>query len=385
MPGGSILSLLHKFGRFEESVIRCCTAQLLEGLGYLHGFGVMHRDIKAANVLVTDRGEIKLSDFGTCAAFRAPRGPAAPPLAGTVLWMAPEAARQDGPGLAADVWSVGCTLIEMASACAPWHERRFEAPEAALFHIAQCAAPPAVPLHLSPDAQDFIALCLQLRPGDRPGVPELQEHPLIAARSATVSRTTSGLSVYSLADACDLPRDFSQSAVEIGAHCSPDHPAPLNLRTFSAGRVAGAPPEPRSGGAPFAPLPHGRRRASASKPPATPPETPAPPPPEPPGPAEAAEGAPAGPGDRGFGGRRRASLSITVPPLRAEEGGRSPQTLAASLSLDLPQGEGAQLFAPAFTSSLDTSSEEQLHKHCEFLKQMTSLMDLYATLPTRPL
>jgi len=64
VPGGSITSILNKFGRLTESVVKKYTRQILIGLDFLHRKGVVHRDIKGANVLVDDRGVIKLADFG---------------------------------------------------------------------------------------------------------------------------------------------------------------------------------------------------------------------------------------------------------------------------------------------------------------------------------
>ena len=64
VPGGSLQSLLNKFGRFKESVVQNYTLQMLKGLKYLHENGVVHRDIKGSNILVDDRGNVKLCDFG---------------------------------------------------------------------------------------------------------------------------------------------------------------------------------------------------------------------------------------------------------------------------------------------------------------------------------
>ena len=64
VPGGSIKQLLEKFMQFDERLVKIYTRQMLEGLKYLHDNSIIHRDLKCANVLVDNRGTIKLSDFG---------------------------------------------------------------------------------------------------------------------------------------------------------------------------------------------------------------------------------------------------------------------------------------------------------------------------------
>ena len=88
VPGGSIASILALFGPLDEVVLRQYLWQVLQGLRYLHAEGIIHRDIKGANILVSDRGTVKLTDFGcSITAVRSFNHRAA---LGTVLWMAPE-------------------------------------------------------------------------------------------------------------------------------------------------------------------------------------------------------------------------------------------------------------------------------------------------------
>ncbi|KAL0388636.1 UNVERIFIED_CONTAM: Mitogen-activated protein kinase kinase kinase NPK1 [Sesamum radiatum] len=97
VPGGSISSLLGKFGSFPESVIRMYTKQLLLGLEYLHKNKIMHRDIKGANILVDNKGCIKLADFGASKKVEALATiTGAKSMKGTPYWMAPEVIVQSG-------------------------------------------------------------------------------------------------------------------------------------------------------------------------------------------------------------------------------------------------------------------------------------------------
>jgi serine/threonine protein kinase len=159
VPGGSIASLLAKFGAFPESVIRVYTAQLLRGLEYLHQKGIMHRDIKGANILIDKHGTVKLADFGASKKIEdlATVGSGSKSIRGTPYWMAPEVIKQTGHGRPADIWSLACTVIEMATGKPPWSS--YTAPVAAMFQIASSKDPPPLPEHLSREAKDFLLLC----------------------------------------------------------------------------------------------------------------------------------------------------------------------------------------------------------------------------------
>lgn len=179
VPGGSISSLLGKFGPFPESVIKTYTKQLLLGLEYLHNNAIMHRDIKGANILVDNKGCIKLADFGASkqvAELATISG--AKSMKGTPYWMAPEVILQTGHTFSADIWSVGCTVIEMATGKPPWSEQYLEVP--AMFYVGTTKSHPPIPEHLSTEAKDFLLKCLQKEPILRPAAAELLKHPFVA-------------------------------------------------------------------------------------------------------------------------------------------------------------------------------------------------------------
>ncbi|CAI0551329.1 unnamed protein product [Linum tenue] len=190
VPGGSISSLLGKFGPFPEAVIRTYTEQLLLGLEYLHSNGIMHRDIKGANILVDNKGCIKLADFGASKqVVELATISGAKSMKGTPYWMAPEVIRQTGHSFSADIWSVGCTVIEMATGKPPWSQQYQEV--AALFHIGSTKSHPEIPEHLSDDAKDFLLKCLQKEPDMRLDASELLKHPFVIGGHGVSDTATS--------------------------------------------------------------------------------------------------------------------------------------------------------------------------------------------------
>ena len=135
-PGGSLRQQLNtNWGKLSHKRAASCTYQILCGLNYLHEREVFHRDVKGANVLVSSSGRLQLTDFG--ASRRLGHDSVVSGLKGTPHWMAPEVIKgqQGDSGWAeADVWSVGCTVIEMLTAQMPWSD--YPNPMAAMYHIA---------------------------------------------------------------------------------------------------------------------------------------------------------------------------------------------------------------------------------------------------------
>merc|ERR1712178_635297 len=129
-------------------------------MGYLHANKLAHRDIKGANILVTSDGCVKLTDFGHSKRLE---GTAATlnfnSLKGTAFWMAPEVIKQEGHGRRADIWSVGCTVVEMACGKPPWSELSNQL--TAMFTIATSEEPPEIPDSLSEQAHTFITQCFK--------------------------------------------------------------------------------------------------------------------------------------------------------------------------------------------------------------------------------
>ncbi|ELK32872.1 Mitogen-activated protein kinase kinase kinase 2 [Myotis davidii] len=155
MPGGSIKDQLKAYGALTEHVTRKYTRQILEGVYYLHSNMIVHRDIKGANILRDSTGNVKLGDFGASKRLQTIclSGTGMKSVTGTPYWMSPEVISGEGYGRKADIWSVGCTVVEMLTEKPPWAE--YEA-MAAIFKIATQPTNPKLPPHVSDYTRDFL-------------------------------------------------------------------------------------------------------------------------------------------------------------------------------------------------------------------------------------
>ncbi|XP_024372510.1 mitogen-activated protein kinase kinase kinase 3-like [Physcomitrium patens] len=173
---------MQKFQVFDESLISSYTRQILTGLEYLHSKNTVHRDIKCANILVDSDGQVKLADFGLAKQMK---DSLATSVKGSPYYMAPEIL-SPGPnkppsGLAVDIWSLGCTVLEMAEGKPPWSDLQGYA---FFFKVTKGELPP-IPEHLSDLAKDFVTQCLRTRPEDRPTVKDLLIHPFVVQAPRT--------------------------------------------------------------------------------------------------------------------------------------------------------------------------------------------------------
>ncbi|CAJ0918227.1 5607_t:CDS:10 [Entrophospora sp. SA101] len=149
---GSLHNICKKFGKFPENLVAVYISQVLEGLLYLHEQGVIHRDIKGANILTTKEGLVKLADFGV-ATKTTTLGDFG--VVGSPYWMAPEIIELSGATTSSDIWSVGCVVIELLEGKPPYHHLD---PMPALFRIVQDEHPP-LPESASPAVKDFLMQC----------------------------------------------------------------------------------------------------------------------------------------------------------------------------------------------------------------------------------
>ncbi|XP_015575813.1 MAP3K epsilon protein kinase 1 isoform X2 [Ricinus communis] len=176
VENGSLANIIkpNKFGPFPESLVAVYIAQVLEGLVYLHEQGVIHRDIKGANILTTKEGLVKLADFGVATKLTE-ADVNTHSVVGTPYWMAPEVIEMSGVCAASDIWSVGCTVIELLTCVPPYYDLQ---PMPALFRIVQDDHPP-IPDSLSLDITDFLRQCFKKDARQRPDAKTLLSHPWI--------------------------------------------------------------------------------------------------------------------------------------------------------------------------------------------------------------
>ena len=186
VPGGSVAAMLNSYGKLKEPLIRNFVRQILDGLSYLHSKDIIHRDIKGANVLVDNKGNIKISDFGiskrveVSSLVQPMKHNNRTSLQGSVFWMAPEVVKQTSYTRKADIWSLGCLIVEMFTGEHPFPNcNQLQA----IFAIGQMAKP-AIPEDCSAEAKAFLERTFEHDFEKRPSADELLQDSFLRQRVA---------------------------------------------------------------------------------------------------------------------------------------------------------------------------------------------------------
>lgn len=181
MPHGTVADLDH--ADVDERLVRRLAWCLVDALRHVHAIGVVHCDVKGRNVLIGDGGDggsvAKLADFGSAVDFNggecsAPRG--------SPMWMAPELIRREYQGPESDVWSLGCTVIEMITGKSPWADRGVDT----LSQIGYTDELPEFPIGLSELGCDFLRKCLARDWSRRWSCDQLLQHPFLLSNDNSV-------------------------------------------------------------------------------------------------------------------------------------------------------------------------------------------------------
>ncbi|GAB5365436.1 hypothetical protein AAMO2058_001057700 [Amorphochlora amoebiformis] len=188
VPNGALSSMLSKFGMFTETLTCHYISQVLDALSYLHQQGIIHRDIKGANILADADGIVKLADFGVAMNFKQDDSADDRLPAGTMNFMAPEVVKMvSAPTYACDIWSVGATVIELLTGHPPYSN---EEGMAICYRIVNDDHPP-LPANVSPPCTNFLLECFQKDPALRISANELSKHHWLEAHRSSAARKES--------------------------------------------------------------------------------------------------------------------------------------------------------------------------------------------------
>lgn len=182
--GGSLRDVINNIGPLTEDQIRVIVKDILHGLDYLHSKNRIHRDVKAANILLSDDGMAKLGDFGVSERVDPTRKDSK--ITGTFRWLPPEVIQGDSKkcGPTIDIWSLGITILEMAETRPPYEDLEIAAAFQKTASMDEKSPTFKDPSKWSPDIIEFLDLCLVKNADFRKSASELLNHKVILETSS---------------------------------------------------------------------------------------------------------------------------------------------------------------------------------------------------------
>ncbi|CAH7671302.1 STE/STE20/PAKA protein kinase [Phakopsora pachyrhizi] len=207
MEGGSLTDVVTCNIMTEGQIAAVCI-EVIQGLKHLHSKGVIHRDIKSDNVLLSLYGDVKLTDFGFCAQINEGHAKRTT-MVGTPYWMAPEVVTRKEYGPKVDIWSLGIMCIEMVEGEPPYLA---DNPLRALYLIATNGTPKLDRSKYSSELLEFLSCALQVNAELRPNAAQLLSHRFLRIHSTINGRNVHRESLRSLGPLIKAAREQSKSA-----------------------------------------------------------------------------------------------------------------------------------------------------------------------------
>eukprot|EP01060_Flectonema_neradi_P012022 TRINITY_DN18945_c0_g2_i2.p1 TRINITY_DN18945_c0_g2~~TRINITY_DN18945_c0_g2_i2.p1 ORF type:complete len:521 (+),score=55.60 TRINITY_DN18945_c0_g2_i2:119-1681(+) len=228
---GSLRNIIDEFGSLPHAAIRSFTQQLLSALSYIHTAGIIHKDLKAANVVANASGIVKLIDF-------ADSGPKAPGqnIVGSPFWLAPEVLNGNQHSPHSDIWALGCTVHEMLLRHPPFWEMFQGSHEQMtmqlLYKLASLTETHSlVPDNLPQDITDFLTICFNKNPRNRTSTTSLQRHPWIWGGASSSGGNLVPLNSSRTLETSVMSSSLSQTEADMDISLSTLHVAHFWLST----------------------------------------------------------------------------------------------------------------------------------------------------------